>query len=80
MSPDKLYTWGEPFRALQPQADIALPPLLVDPIRWSIPDPGAAMRRRDFVKGVAGSAVAWPLLAGAQQIDAMLSVGIEGDE
>jgi hypothetical protein len=31
-----------------------------------------AMRRRDFIKGIAGSAVTWPLAAGAQSVPPMI--------
>ena len=34
------------------------------------------MRRRDFVKGIAGSAIGWPLAASAQQRDQMRRVGV----
>jgi hypothetical protein len=33
-----------------------------------------AMRRRDFIKAIAGSAAAWPLAA-RQQTDARLTIG-----
>jgi putative ABC transport system substrate-binding protein len=36
------------------------------------------MRRRDFVKGIAGSAIAWPLAASAQQPARLPTIGLLG--
>jgi putative tryptophan/tyrosine transport system substrate-binding protein len=45
-------------------------------LRSGILSLGGAMRRRDFIKVVAGSAVTWPLTAGAQQPEQMRRIGI----
>src|SRR6516164_3033793 len=37
-----------------------------------------AMRRRDFVKAIVGSSVAWPLAAGAQQAGKLPTIGFLG--
>jgi putative tryptophan/tyrosine transport system substrate-binding protein len=37
---------------------------------------GAEMRRRDFIKVVAGSAITWPVTARAQQGDRMRRIGV----
>ena len=36
------------------------------------------MRRRDFIKGIVGSAVAWPLAVGAQQAGKLRTIGFLG--
>src|SRR6516165_827709 len=39
------------------------------------PMPGSAMRRRDFIKGIAGSTVALPFAARAEQADRVYRIG-----
>jgi putative ABC transport system substrate-binding protein len=34
------------------------------------------VRRRDFIKGIAGSVVAWPITARAQQLERMRRIGV----
>lgn len=36
------------------------------------------MRRRDFIKGITGSAAMWPLTAGAQQVGQLRRIGVLG--
>src|SRR5262249_49646944 len=45
-------------------------------VRCPVLSVGAAMRRRDFIKPIAGSAVAWALMVRAQQGEPMRGVGI----
>ena len=67
------------FTASGPDPDIGpFSECLADPVRCRLPEPGANMRRREFIAGLAGAA-AMPLAARAQPaIPVVGDLGHEG--
>src|SRR4030095_5452760 len=45
-------------------------------VRYGVLSLGTAMRRRDFIKALAGTSAAWAGLARAQQSDRMRRIGV----
>src|SRR5262245_2119977 len=45
-------------------------------VRYGVLSLGTAIRRRDFIKALASTSAAWPVLARAQQSDRMRRIGV----